>query len=191
MYSSRFERVKLHSNPCYYVEPKLKGMKKKQNESHSVDLLGNSFVAFPRIVFDLQFSPKKTHRSAGILYAALISKVYFKQGWVKLQDRTLKCRQGEYITTRQSLSEYAGLRMGTLHKALGWLVKEGFIVTQHLPGCTSFFLCGYDHFYKNLKSKTTDTQSVSVSLNEAERRMGGRSMQFDEQKGQKSGKEQA
>ena len=166
-------------------------MRKLQTESKTVQFLGDGFVAFPRSVFNLLFLSDKKEQLAGILYTALLSKVFFSKGHVKVGNRLLACNPGEYISSHQNLATYCGMKLRTYHNALKWLIDAGLVRTAPLLGGTHFSLPGYDHFNKRMKlTGPVSVAPSSLSLEEAERRMGGRSMQFDNQKGQQSGKGQ-
>lgn len=167
-------------------------MKKLQNESLASDFIGRSFVVFPRSVFGLLFLSGKKEQSAGILYTALLSKVFFVKGSVRLKDKIFSCDCGECITSHQELFAYCGLPERSYYKALKWLVEMGLVKTVRLLGVTRFYLPDYVDFYKKAKSSSAvDKQaSLPLSIGEAERRIGGRSMQFMSQSGRMSGKEQ-
>lgn len=159
-------------------------MSKLQTDSKTVQFLGEAFVAFPRSVFSLLFLSDKKGQMAGILYTALISKVFFAKGHMKLGNKVFDCNPGEYISSHQNLATYCGLKLRSYHNALHWLIDAGLVRTAPLLGGTHFTLPGYTSFNKRMKSTgQVSTGTAPESLAEAERRMGGRSMQFKDQKG--------
>ena len=167
-------------------------MKNLRNESAAADFLGKAFVPCPRNVLNLLFCLDKHEQSAGILYTALLSKVFFVEGYTRVKKRVFNCSPGEYIATHRELATYSGMCLRTYFNALRWLIDKSLVGTTTLPGATRFYLYGFTEFGKLQKMTVTNPPAASsVSLAEAERRIGGRSMQFEHVKGQESGKEQA
>ena len=74
--------------------------------------------------------------------------------------------------------EYA--RYGTLRRSLKWLKDEGLIEMKRLEDGIFIRVCGYDFIMGfRRKGEEIPAKAAFLALEEAERRMGGRSMQFD------------
>lgn len=166
-------------NLCSGVKLKEKDMSKLQIDSKATEFLGTAFVAFPRSVFSMLFLSDGKGQKAGILYTALLSKVFFAKGHMKLGKKVFDCNPGEYISSHQNLATYSGMKLRSYHNALSWLIEAGLVRTTPLLGGTRFTLPGYTQFGKHIKlNRQASADTASQSLVEAERRMGGRSMQF-------------
>lgn len=144
--------------------------------------LGQSFVRIPRKVFTMLFHGKGREKTIGMAYLILISEVYFADGSVCLRKRTYTCKRGEYVGRCNELAACCGMSSTTLRRSLKWLEKEGLIDINRLEDGIFIRVCGYD-FIMGFRQKDTEKkaagQPASQSLEEAERLMGGRSMQFD------------
>lgn len=74
------------------------------------------------------------------------------------------------------------MSLTTLDRNLVWLKERELIGMKRLNGGVCISLCGYDSIMgirRKEAGKEAPEQSAFLALEEAERRMGGRSMQFD------------
>ena len=121
-------------------------------------------------------------RSVGMVYLALFSEVFFKDGQVYFNNRCYTCKRGEYIGLRENLAKSCEMSLTTLDRNLVWLKERELIGMKRLNGGVCISLCGYDSIMgirRKEAGKDAPEQSAFLALEEAERRMGGRSMQFD------------
>ena len=70
--------------------------------------LGQSYVLIPRKVLEMLFHGKGRDRSVGMVYLALFSEVFFKDGQVYFNNRCYTCKRGEYIGLRENLADNFG-----------------------------------------------------------------------------------
>ena len=146
--------------------------------------LGQSFVRIPRKVFTMLFHGKGREKSIGMAYLILISEVYFADGSVCLRKRTYTCKRGEYVGRCNELAACCGMSGTTLRRSLKWLEKEGLIDINRLEDGIFIRVCGYDFIMgfrqkKKNAEKGVEGRAAFQALEDAERLMGGRSMQFD------------
>ncbi|MBS4864705.1 hypothetical protein [Parabacteroides merdae] len=144
--------------------------------------LGQSYVLIPRKVLEMLFHGKGRDRSVGMVYLALFSEVFFKDGQVYFNNRCYTCKRGEYIGLRENLAKSCEMSLTTLDRNLVWLKERELIGMKRLNGGVCISLCGYDSIMgirRKEAGKEAPEQSAFLALEEAERRMGGRSMQFD------------
>lgn len=145
--------------------------------------LGQSFVRIPRKVFTMLFHGKGREKSIGMAYLILISEVYFADGSVCLRKRTYTCKRGEYVGRCNELAACCGMSGTTLRRSLKWLEKEGLIDINRLEDGIFIRVCGYDFImgFRQKKDavKAVEGRAAFQALEDAERLMSGRSMQFD------------
>lgn len=80
------------------------------------------------------------------------------------------------------LAKRCGMCTKTLNRSLVWLQEKDLIGLKRLNGGIRVCVCGYDSIMgirRKEAGKDAPEQSAFLALEEAERRMGGRSMQFD------------
>ena len=126
--------------------------------------------------------PHSGERSVGMVYLALFSEVFFKDGKVFLNKRYYVCKRGEFVGQCEELAKRCGMCTKTLNRSLVWLQEKDLIGLKRLNGGIRVCVCGYDSIMgirRKEAGKDAPEQSAFLALEEAERRMGGRSMQFD------------
>ena len=82
----------------------------------------------------------------------------------------------------EELAKRCGMCTKTLNRSLVWLQEKDLIGLKRLNGGIRVCVCGYDSIMgirRKEAGKEAPEQSAFLALEEAERRMGGRSMQFD------------
>ena len=124
----------------------------------------------------------RRYRSVGMVYLALFSEVFFKDGKVFLNKRYYVCKRGEFVGQCEELAKRCGMCTKTLNRSLVWLQEKDLIGLKRLNGGIRVCVCGYDSIMgirRKEAGKDAPEQSAFLALEEAERRMGGRSMQFD------------
>lgn len=147
-----------------------------------VGFLGQSYVLIPRKVLEMLFRGEGRERSVGMVYLALFSEVFFKDGKVFLNKRYYVCKRGEFVGQCEELAKRCGMCTKTLNRSLVWLQEKDLIGLKRLNGGIRVCVCGYDSIMgirRKEAGKDAPEQSAFLALEEAERRMGGRSMQFD------------
>ena len=147
-----------------------------------VGFLGQSYVLIPRKVLAMLFRGEGRERSVGMVYLALFSEVFFKDGKVFLNKRYYVCKRGEFVGQSEELAKRCGMCTKTLNRSLVWLKEKELIGLTRLNGGIRVRVCGYDSIMgicRKEAEKEVPGRSVFLALEEAERRMGGRSMQFD------------
>ena len=180
-------------------------MDQNLNNERIVGFLGQSYVLIPRKVLDMLFRGEGRERSVGMVYLALFSEVFFKDGkvflnkryyvckrfiafefsdpsTVFLNKRYYVCKRGEFVGQCEELAKRCGMCTKTLNRSLVWLQEKDLIGLKRLNGGIRVCVCGYDSIMgirRKEAGKDAPEQSAFLALEEAERRMGGRSMQFD------------
>lgn len=125
---------------------------------------------------------RRPGKSVGMVYLALFSEVFFKDGKVFLNKRYYVCKRGEFVGQCEELAKRCGMCTKTLNRSLVWLQEKDLIGLKRLNGGIRVCVCGYDSIMgirRKEAGKDAPEQSAFLALEEAERRMGGRSMQFD------------
>ena len=157
-------------------------MDQNLNNERIVGFLGQSYVLIPRKVLEMLFRGEGRERSVGMVYLALFSEVFFKDGKVFLNKRYYVCKRGEFVGQCEELAKRCGMCTKTLNRSLVWLQEKDLIGLKRLNGGIRVCVCGYDSIMgirRKEAGKDAPEQSAFRALEEAERRMGGRSMQFD------------
>ena len=72
-------------------------MDQNLNNERIVGFLGQSYVLIPRKVLEMLFRGEGRERSVGMVYLALFSEVFFKDGKVFLNKRYYVCKRGEFV----------------------------------------------------------------------------------------------
>ena len=101
---------------------------------------------------------------------------------VFLNNRYYVCKRGEFVGQCEELAKRCGMCTKTLNRSLVWLQEKDLIGLKRLNGGIRVCVCGYDSIMgirRKEAGKEAPEQSAFLALEEAERRMGGRSMQFD------------
>ena len=157
-------------------------MDQNLNNERIVGFLGQSYVLIPRKVLEMLFRGEGRERSVGMVYLALFSEVFFKDGKVFLNKRYYVCKRGEFVGQCEELAKSCEMSLTTLDRNLVWLKERELIGMKRLNGGVCISLCGYDSIMgirRKEAGKEAPEQSAFLALEEAERRMGGRSIQFD------------
>lgn len=143
--------------------------------------LGQSYVLIPRKVLTMLFHGEGREKSIGMVYLALFSEAYFKDGPVFLNNRQYTCKRGEFVGLSEDLAKMCGICARTLNRDLVWLKEKNLIEVKRLNGGIRVRVGGYDSIM-GLRwdaEKAVEGRAAFQALEDAERLMGGRSMQFD------------
>ena len=163
MYSERFANYHANKEFINCQNPAI--MDVNLSKKKVAGFLGQSYVLIPRKVLEMLFP-----------------EVFFKDGQVYFNNRCYTCKRGEYIGLRENLAKSCEMSLTTLDRNLVWLKERELIGMKRLNGGVCISLCGYDSIMgirRKEAGKDAPEQSAFLALEEAERRMGGRSMQFD------------
>lgn len=152
-----------------------------ENEKIALDYLGKAFIKIPRSMMDHLDSVRLVERQMARLHLCLFGLCYHTDGYAMLNNRKVSCRRGEYVGTQLRLSEITGIRPGSLSRLIDKLVKLQLISVTHIPGGSRILVKGYDVFTRIQESKETPKNApatdAAAQMAEAEKNMGGRSMQ--------------
>ena len=80
-------------------------MDQNLNNERIVGFLGQSYVLIPRKVLEMLFRGEGRERSVGMVYLALFSEVFFKDGKVFLNKRYYVCKRGEFVGQCEELAK--------------------------------------------------------------------------------------
>ena len=143
--------------------------------------LGQSYVLIPRKVLTMLFHGEGREKSIGMVYLALFSEAYFKDGPVFLNNRQYTCKRGEFVGLSEDLAKMCGICARTLNRDLDWLKENTLIDVKRLNGGIRVRVGGYDSIMglRRDAEKAVEGRAAFQALEDAERLMGGRSMQFD------------
>lgn len=159
----------------------MKGIKIIENESVALDYLGKAFIKVPRSIMDRLNSLRLVERQMARLHLCLFGLCYHTDGYVMLDNHKVSCRRGEYVGTQLRLAEVAGISPGSLSRLIDKMVKLQLISVTHIPGGSRILVKGYTTFTWIQESKETQKNTpatdAATQMAEAERNMGGRSMQ--------------
>ena len=143
--------------------------------------LGQSYVLIPRKVLTMLFHGEGREKSIGMVYLALFSEAYFKDGPVFLNNRQYTCKRGEFVGLSEDLAKMCGICARPLNRDLVWLKEKNLIEVKRLNGGIRVRVGGYDSIMglRRDAEKAVEGRAAFQALEDAERLMGGRSMQFD------------
>ncbi|MFQ9022123.1 MAG: hypothetical protein ACLR6J_14060 [Parabacteroides merdae] len=79
-----------------------------------------------------------------MVYLALFSEVFFKDGKVFLNKRYYVCKRGEFVGQCEELAKRCGMCTKTLNRSLVWLQEKDLIGLKRLNGGIRVCVCGYD-----------------------------------------------
>lgn len=119
-------------------------MDQNLNNERIVGFLGQSYVLIPRKVLEMLFRGEGRERSVGMVYLALFSEVFFKDGKVFLNKRYYVCKRGEFVGQCEELAKRCGMCTKTLNRSLVWLQEKDLIGLKRLNGGIRVCVCGYD-----------------------------------------------
>lgn len=155
--------------------------KNTENEDIALDYLGKFFIKIPRSMMDRLDSVRLVERQMARLHLYLFGLCYHTDGYVMLNNRKVSCRRGEYVGTQLQLANITGIRPGSLSRLIDKLVRLQLISVAHIPGGSRIQVKGYDVFTRIPESKETPRNApatnAAAQMAEAEKKMGGRSMQ--------------
>lgn len=157
-------------------------MKNSTKEKRVADFMGQSYVCIPRKVLSMLFEGNSREKKIGFVYLSLLAKAYFIDGYVVLNKHPYSCRRGEYVGTCKHLSLCTGMSQASVCRMLKWLVKEGFVEMSPLEDGSRIRVNEYDLLtVSRITGKAEDTTDPSLfsRFAEAERLLGGRSMERD------------
>ena len=119
-------------------------MDQNLNNERIVGFLGQSYVLIPRKVLEMLFRGEGRERSVGMVYLALFSEVFFKDGKVFLNKRYYVCKRGEFVGQCEELAKRCGMCTKTLNRSLVWLQEKDLIGLKRLNGGIRVCVCVYD-----------------------------------------------
>ena len=167
-------------------------MKQKKIENESLtkgssimELLGQTFIKTPRSIFKRMQSDDIIDRQIAHLHLLLFGLCFHTDGYCTVNKRTFACRRGEFIGKQSTLARLMDVSASTLSRLLKRMRVLKLISIRHIIGGSCICLTGYDEFTfvpaepANGRSKKDHTPgcSAATQMAEAERNMGGRSMQ--------------
>ena len=117
-------------------------MDQNLNNERIVGFLGQSYVLIPRKVLEMLFRGEGRERSVGMVYLALFSEVFFKDGKVFLNKRYYVCKRGEFVGQCEELAKRCGMCTKTLNRSLVWLQEKDLIGLKRLNGGIRVCVCG-------------------------------------------------
>ena len=109
-------------------------MDQNLNNERIVGFLGQSYVLIPRKVLEMLIRGEGRERSVGMVYLALFSEVFFKDGKVFLNKRYYVCKRGEFVGQCEELAKRCGMCTKTLNRSLVWLQEKDLIGLKRLNG---------------------------------------------------------
>ncbi len=167
-------------------------MRKKKIENEPLakelsitELLGQTFIKTPRSIFKRMQSDDIIDRQMAHLHLLLFGICYHTDGYCIVNKRAYTCRRGEFIGKQSTLAKWMDVSGSTLSRLLKRMKYLKLISIQRIIGGSRIYLTGYDEFTfvptepeTGGKKKTDVSKSAATAqMAEAERNMGGRSMQ--------------
>lgn len=155
--------------------------KDHQDCNQVTDFLGKAFIKMPRKLLNMSIHPQKKKRRLALMYMALITLSFFRDGIVTLGKNKHVCRRGEYVGTYWELARFTAISLGSVSYYLKILEMEKLIVLNAVKGGTRIGICNYDLFSGSESDKDSGqaalTEEVGYKMAAVERTIGGRSMQ--------------
>lgn len=167
-------------------------MKQKKIENESLakelpimELLGQTFIKTPRSIFKRMQSDDIIERQMAHLHLLLFGLCFHTDGYCTVNKRTFACRRGEFIGKQSTLARLMDVSASTLSRLLKRMRDLKLISIRHIIGGSCICLNGYDEFTFVLTQPETGgskkapipSSSAASQMAEAERNIGGRSMQ--------------
>ena len=166
-------------------------MRKKKIENEPLakelsitELLGQTFIKTPRSIFKRMQSDDIIDRQMAHLHLLLFGICYHTDGYCIVNKRAYTCRRGEFIGKQSTLAKWMDVSGSTLSRLLKRMKYLKLISIQRIIGGSRIYLTGYDEFTLYLPNRKPEEikdrclkSSATAQMAEAERNMGGRSMQ--------------
>ena len=154
-------------------------------ESSTMKLLGQTFIKTPRSIFKRMQSDDIIDRQIAHLHLLLFGLCYHTDGYCIVNKRTYACRRGEFIGKQSTLALLMDMSTSTLSRLLKRMRYLKLISIRHIIGGSCIYLIGYDEFTfvptgpekRENKKDNASGSSAALQMADAERNMGGRSMQ--------------
>ena len=87
-----------------------------ENEKNASSIFGSAFLTVPRFILDQLFSENLPVRQGGWLYLLLFAGCFYADGHVRLNDRMVSCRKGEFVGTQAQLARLSGINVSTVNR---------------------------------------------------------------------------
>lgn len=159
----------------------MKSPKNTENEAIALNYLGKTFIKIPRSIMERLSSVRLAERQMAQLHLCLFGVCYHTDGYVMLDNCKVSCRRGEYIGSQLQLARIAGISLGSVSRLINKMEKLQLISVSRMRGGSRIQVKGYDVFTRIPESKETPRNApatdAAAQMAEAEKNMGGRSMQ--------------
>lgn len=127
------------------------------NERLAINVLGLSYVKIPRFSLDLLTCPDT--RQLGLLHIMLFEICFFKDGYVKMKDRKVPCKRGEYVGTQQQLADLSGISIGSINRLIRKLEAMHLISVTKIQGGSLIKVHGYTTLIAEKEVQDTSSKS--------------------------------
>lgn len=136
---------------------------KKRKEEMSPGYQKNGFLIVGRSTLKALFAPEHEQRGVAIVLLCVQTYAYFSDGYVCLNDRTVPCRAGEWITSYSEIAGITGFDRRLVKKYLINLEERGFLHVHDFGNYKRIVLNAYE-----LKTKTPDKMPPAATPGAAE-----------------------
>lgn len=147
--------------------------------------LGKTFIKTPRSIFGQMQSEDVIERQMAHLHLLLFGVCYHTDGYCMLKKQKVVCRRGEFVGKQATLAKWMNISACKLSRLLAMMENLHLISVQRIRGGSRISVNGYDEFThvpaesetRENKKTTTPQPNAAYQMAEAEKKMGGRSMQ--------------
>lgn len=147
-----------------------------ENEKNASTVFGSAFLTVPRFILDQLFSENLPVRQKGWLHLLLFAGCFYADGHVRLNDRVVSCRKGEYVGTQVALARLSGINVSTVNRLLRQMADKKLIVMNRIPGGIRIRVNGYVNFTTASETMAAKKETLADQLEAARRQFGGRQM---------------
>ena len=105
-----------------------------ENEKNASSIFGSAFLTVPRFILDQLFSENLPVRQGGWLHLLLFAGCFYADGHVRLNDRMVSCRKGEFVGTQAQLARLSGINVSTVNRLLRQMADKKLITMNRIPG---------------------------------------------------------
>ena len=150
-----------------------------ENEKNASDIFGSAFLTVPRFILDQLFSENLPVRQGGWLYLLLFAGCFYADGHVRLNDRMVSCRKGEFVGTQAQLARLSGINVSTVNRLLRQMADKKLITMNRIPGGTRIRVNGYVNCTAAPEKPKVEENTLADQLKAAKKQFGGRQMDDD------------
>lgn len=95
--------------------------------------------------------------------------VFMQMGMVRLNDRMVSCRKGEFVGTQAQLARLSGINVSTVNRLLRQMADKKLITMNRIPGGTRIRVNGYVNFTAAPEKPKVEENTLADQLKAAKK----------------------